>query len=142
MLETNTTGDTIKENLSRQLNNDASGLTQNQNKSLHVLGYLFLRMGLWDKAEHTFNTLIALRPKGNPCSLSHAALAAIFLEKKDGENAMQHLHIAMKDLAISSKNATFHLMKAKALWLEERHDEAKLAIDEYLYIMGNKDNNK
>lgn len=142
MSETNITSDSIKNTPSKQSNNSSSELNKNQRTSLQVLGYLFLRMELWDKAEHTFNALIALHSKGNPCSLSHAALASIALEKKDGKNAMQHLHIAMKNLAISSKNATFHLMKAKALWFEERHDEAKLAIDEYLYIMGNKDNNK
>lgn len=108
-------------------------LDKRQKTSLHVLGYLFLRMGLWDKAERTFTALVALS-KDSPCSLSYAALAAIALEKKDGKKAVQFLHIAMQDLAISSRNAGFHLMRAKALWLEERHDEAKLALNEYLYI--------
>ena len=122
--------------LANQPSQNVPGLTKNQNTSLQVLGYLFFRMGLWDKAEHTFNALISLNSNEGSCPLSHAALAAIALERKNGSSAMQHLESAMKNVPISSKNAAFHLMRAKALWLEERNDEAKLAIEEYIYIIG------
>jgi hypothetical protein len=42
----------------------------------------------------------------------------------------------MKGAPLSSREVTLHLLKAQALWLQGRKEEAQVARDEYLYLSG------
>ncbi len=111
---------------------------KHKKSSLHILGYLFLRMNLWDKAERTFKAILAISDKDQNYYTAQIALAAVCLEKHEYKQALEYLNSALEYIPISSKNASIHLMRAKALWFEERHDEAKNAIDEYTYLISSK----
>ncbi len=105
--------------------------------ALHVLAYLFLRMGFWDKAERAYKSLVATSEHVQP--RVYMALAFIALEKNDSRNALHFLHLAMQDLVISSNNAVIFLLRAKALKMEGRGEEAQNAIAQYAYYLkGNK----
>ena len=110
-------------------------LDKNQKLSLEVLAYLYLRMNLWDKAKRTYKALIA-QAKGKGINPKvYIALASIALEENNGKEALKCLTNATNNMTVSSKNAVIFLMKAKALWLEDRKDEAKNAVYEYLYLV-------
>ncbi len=108
--------------------------------ALHILAHLFLRMGFLDKAERTYKTIIAISPVEQIQPRLYLALAYIALEKKASREALNFLHLAMKDMVINSKNAVVYLLRAKALNMEGRMDEAKGAIDQYSYYIAS-DNN-
>ncbi len=105
---------------------------------MHVLGYMFLRMHLWDKAEKTFLAILANSPDGSPCRLSQVALAAAYLEQNEYKKALVYINEALENIPISSKNAILLLMKAKALWFENRQEEARQIVDEYVYLVAPK----
>lgn len=115
-----------------------SVLNKSQDTALHVLAYLFLRMSMYDKAGRVFKAISKLASKETPCIYAHAGLAAIALEKKEGKEANKHIRIVMDNIALSSRNAAFYLMQAKAFWLEERFDEAKSALESYVYLVAEK----
>ncbi len=113
--------------------------SKDASSSLHVLAYLFLRMGFLDKAERTYKAIIAMN-KNNPVQARiYMALAYISLEKKASREALQYIHLAMQDMPISSKNAIVYLLRAKALKIEGRNEEAQKAIDEYTYHLASRD---
>lgn len=110
-----------------------SSLTTEQRTTLNVLGYLFLRMGQFERAKRVFSALAALEPDDK---WARRNLAAICVQEGDGASALRHLHAAQEGEPLSSRDAALHLLRAKALWLEERTDEARRAIDEFMHMAG------
>ena len=94
-------------------------LTQEQRNTLSILGYLYYRMGRLDNAATVFAALDKLAPEGN------------------AEKALQLLHRVMDGQTLSTRHAALHLLRARALWQQGRKDEARAAVNEYLYLAGN-----
>ena len=82
-------------------------LTQEQRNTLSILGYLYYRMGRLDNAATVFAALDKLAPEG------------------------------MDAQTLSTRHAALHLLRARALWQQGRKDEARAAVNEYLYLAGN-----
>lgn len=110
-------------------------LTADQRKTLNVLGYLFLRMGRFDRAKRVFTALAALDPDD---AWAKRNLAAIDVREGDGASALRHLQASLGNEALSSRDAALHLLRAKALWLEGRKNEARRAVDEFAHLAGRK----
>ena len=113
-----------------------SSLTVEQRKTLHVLGYLFLRMGQFQRAKRIFSALAALDPEDR---WARRNLAALAVQEGNGALALQHLQTAMDKEILSSRDTALHLLRAKALWLEKRKDEARRAVDAFIYMAGRKE---
>lgn len=111
----------------------SSVLTRDQRQTLNVLGYLFLRMGQFDRAERIFSALAALDPDD---LWAQRNLAAIAVHDGNGASALRHLQAVMGGQSLSSRDAALHLLRAKALWLEGRKDEARRAVDEFMHLAG------
>lgn len=111
-------------------------LAKKEKDALHVLGYMLFRMGLFERSERVYKTLVKVAPQDAPDTLAHAALAAIAVQKNDGANALKELRFVLDGGVISDKKTPYLLMKAQAFWILERKDEAKSVIDEYLYLVG------
>ena len=110
-------------------------LTQEQRNTLSILGYLYYRMGRLDNAATVFAALDKLAPEGMDAISRRAAatLAAIETDRGNAEKALQLLHRVMDGQTLS----TLHLLRARALWQQGRKDEARAAVNEYLYLAGN-----
>lgn len=108
-------------------------LSLEQRRALNVLGYLFLRMGQFERAGRVFSALAALDPKDR---WARRNLAAIAMHAGDGAAAIRHLQQALPEGPLSTGDAALHLIRAKALWLEGRKDEARGAINEFLHLTG------
>jgi Flp pilus assembly protein TadD len=114
----------------------ASPLTTEQRKTLNVLGYLFLRMGQFERAKRIFSAMAALEPDDR---WARRNLAAIDVQAGDGASALRHLQAAIGGEPLSSRDAALHLLRAKALWQEGRKDEARRAVDEFMHLAGGKE---
>lgn len=66
-----------------------------------------------------------------------ATLAAIETDRGNAEKALQLLHRVMDGQTLSTRHAALHLLRARALWQQGRKDEARAAVNEYLYLAGN-----
>ena len=108
-------------------------LTQEQRNTLSILGYLYYRMGRLDNAATVFAALDKLAPEGRAA----ATLAAIETDRGNAEKALQLLHRVMDGQTLSTRHAALHLLRARALWQQGRKDEARAAVNEYLYLAGN-----
>ena len=113
----------------------SSSLTAEQRGTLNVLGYLFLRMGKCEQAKRVFSALAALDPDDR---WARRNLAAINVREGDGGAALRNLQASIGKEALSSRDAALHLLRARALWLEGRKEEARRAVDEYLLMAGEK----
>ena len=113
-------------------------MTAEQLTTLRVLAYLFFRMGHMERAGRVFAALAALADPECPDLQANVGLAAVALEQGRGKVALEHLRAIMenKDRAFSSKEAVFYLMRAQALWMEGRREEAKSMVETYLHLMG------
>ncbi|MBR5997508.1 MAG: hypothetical protein IK027_00175 [Deltaproteobacteria bacterium] len=113
-------------------------MTAEQLTTLRVLAYLFFRMGHMERAGRVFAALAALADPECPDLQANVGLAAVALEQGHGKEALEHLRTIMenKDRAFSSKEAVFYLMRAQALWMEGRREEAKSMVETYLHLMG------
>lgn len=111
-------------------------LSPEQRTTLSVLGYLYYRMGRFDSAAAVFSALTTQAP--DPADAvtrrSFATLAAIETERGNGEKALQCLHRALDGQNLSTRNAALHLLRARALWQQGRKDEARAAVNDYLYL--------
>ena len=106
-------------------------LTQEQRNTLSILGYLYYRMGRLDNAATVFAALHAISRR------AAATLAAIETDRGNAEKALQLLHRVMDGQTLSTRHAALHLLRARALWQQGRKDEARAAVNEYLYLAGN-----
>ncbi len=113
-------------------------LTQEQRSTLSILGYLYYRMGRLDNAATVFAALDRLAPEGMDAISRRAAatLAAIETDRGNAEKALRLLHRAMDGQTLSTPHAALHLPRARALWQQGRKDEARAAVNEYLYLAG------
>lgn len=113
-------------------------LTQEQRSTLSILGYLYYRMGRLDNAATVFAALDRLAPEGMDAISRRAAatLAAIETDRGNAEKALRLLHRAMDGQPLSTRHAALHLLRARALWQQGRKDEARAAVNEYLYLAG------
>lgn len=111
-------------------------LSLEEQKSLHVLGYLYYRMGLYDRAEKLLKSLLIMT-ENSPYDKSVFALAAALgILQKNGAEALEYLQNLFDGTVFTGKKACYYLLKAQALYLEERRDEAKDMLDMYLLYKG------
>ena len=113
-----------------------AGLGKEQQRTLHVLAYMMLRMRQQARAGRIYAALAALAPQDEPDRLALAGMAALAIEEGQGAKALEYLRTAMGGRVLSSRHAVLHLMKAQALWLEGRREEARASLDEYLFLAG------
>ena len=111
-------------------------LNEQQRRTLHVLAYMMLRMGQEARAGRIYAALAALAPEQGPDRLALEGLAALAISRGNGAKALEYLRGARGGRVLSSRQAVLHLMKAQALWLEGRREEARAALDEYLFLAG------
>ena len=116
-------------------------MTAEQLTTLRVLAYLFFRMGHMERAKRVFAALAALAEPKCPDLQASIGLAAVALEQGRGKEALEHLRSVMengtfKDRGLSSKEAVLYLMRAQALWMEGRREEAQDMVETYLHLMG------
>lgn len=110
-------------------------VTADERKTLSVLAFLFLRMGMDERARGIYEALAELSaPESSDWRFAHAGVAAVELELGNARAALEHLKQAIKSGPLSTKEAALHLLKAQALWQMGRRDEAQLARDEYLRL--------
>lgn len=108
--------------------------------TLHVLAFLFFRMGRMESAGRIYAALRALPagdakgPEGAEGSArpqdwrSSAGLAAVAIEQEEGETALAHIRAAVDAANFPPhvpERTVLDLMQAKALWLCDRKDEAR-----------------
>ena len=112
-------------------------LTQDERTALSVLAFLFFRMGMDDRARRVYEALAELSEPGTgDRRFAKAGVAAVAVESGDGEGALAALREAMAGGALSTKDASLYLLKARALWLLDRKTEAQSARDQFLYLTG------
>ncbi|MDR2302066.1 MAG: hypothetical protein LBF38_08520 [Deltaproteobacteria bacterium] len=103
-------------------------LDDEQFQTLLVLGFLFRRLGLVDKACRLYRVLIAIRPDDRSV-LTPAAAAA--LEEGRPEDALEFLD-RFDDGWPGEAAAVNYLIRAKALAALDKNLEASAAVKEYL----------
>lgn len=112
-------------------------LTKDERTALSVLAFLFFRMGMDDRARRVYEALAELsKPGTGDRRFAKAGIAAVAVESGDGEGALAALREAMAGGALSTKDASLYLLKARALWLLDRKTEAESVRDQFLYLTG------
>ena len=107
-------------------------LTKDERTALSVLAFLFFRMGMDDRARRVYEALAELsKPGTGDRRFAKAGIAAVAVE-----GALAALREAMAGGALSTKDASLYLLKARALWLLDRKTEAESARDQFLYLTG------
>lgn len=108
-------------------------LTASQQRALLMLGYLYLRMGQGKRARKLFAALVALDKDDG---WARRGLAAACLALGEGEAALEHIDKAIGSTPLPSRDAALHLLRARALWLTGRTDEAQNAVHAWLAAGG------
>ncbi|MDR2441944.1 MAG: hypothetical protein LBE31_00295 [Deltaproteobacteria bacterium] len=103
-------------------------LDDDQFKTLLVLGFLFRKLGLDDKASRLYQTLLALRPD-DPSLLAPAAAAA--LAEGRGEDSLDLLE-RLEASGSQNFQPVHWLIRAKAYAALERPEEAHKAALKYI----------
>lgn len=121
-------------------------LQRQHRETLLILGYMYLRMGELERAGRLFTALIVLAGDGAGNSgatapdlldrLAYASMAAVDLERDDPGAALDNLHKAMDGRVLSSREAALHLLRARALWRQDRREEARQAVDVFIGLGG------
>jgi len=124
-------------------------LERQHRETLLILGYMYLRMGELERAGRLFAALIALAGErvgssGAPIldsldRLAHASMAAVDLERDEPGAALDNLRKAMDARVLSSREAALHLLRARALWRQDRREEARQAVDAFIGLGGRLD---
>lgn len=112
-------------------------LTLDEQKSLHVLGYLYFRMGLYDKAANLLKSLLIMTENVPYDKSIFALTACIEILRKNGKSALEYLENVFDGSVFAGKKACYYLLRAQALFLEQRQDEARNMLDMYLLYKGN-----
>jgi len=110
-------------------------LDEEQRRALLVLGSLFLRMGQYARARKLFSALLALKADD---SWARRGLAATCAALGDGEAALKHIDQVLAMGSLPSRDAALYLVKARALWLCGRQDEARNAVHIWLDAGGSR----
>lgn len=108
-------------------------LSTEQRRALLVLGSLFLRMGQFARAKKLFAALSALDRND---AWTARCLAVAYLGLNEGEKALEQLDRAIGNNPLPSRDAALHLLRARALWLNNRPDEAKNAVNAWIAAGG------
>ena len=112
-------------------------LTEDEKKTLSVLAFLFLRMGMEDRARRFYETIAELSTPGTPdFRFAKAGLAAAALEAGDAETALREVREALAGGPLSTRDATLHWLRSRALWALGRKEEARAARETFLSMRG------
>lgn len=112
-------------------------VSADEKKALSVLAFLLFRMGQGERAARVYESLVELSEPGSSDWLfAQEGLAAARIELGDGEKALAAVKAAMKGRVLSSRESALHLLKAQALWLLGRKEEARASRDTYLALTG------
>lgn len=111
-------------------------LTLEEQKSLHILAYLYYRMGLYDKAEKLLKSLLIMTDNAPYEKSIFALCATLGILQKNGAEALEYLQNIFDGSVFTGKKTVYYLLKAQALYLENRQDEAKDMLDMYLLLKG------
>ena len=124
-------------------------LERQHRETLLIRGYMYLRMGEMERAGRLFAALIAVSGERSGSSgvlaldfldrLAYASMAAVDLERDDPGAALDNLHKAMDGRVLSSREAALHLLRARALWRQDRREEARQAVDAFIGLGGRLD---
>jgi Flp pilus assembly protein TadD len=106
-------------------------LDQNQMTSLKVLGFLYQRLGFFDRAARLFRALFALSPEDAEVVRN---LAAALIEEDDAEEALRLLDAPSRHT--DAPDPALLLLKARALWRLKRNEEAFAVMNTYLATNG------
>lgn len=115
-------------------------ISPEQRQALHVFAFMLFRMKREDRARTIYEALRAMSPAGQPDLLALAGLAAISIDEGKGSEALNYLKPVLANPTEPLRHAVIHLMKAQALWLDNRKTEAKAALNEYLLLAGRERN--
>jgi Flp pilus assembly protein TadD len=110
-------------------------LDQDQLVSLKVLGFLYLRLGFFDRASRLFRALFSLSPGDAEVARN---LAASVLEAGHPEEALDILDAPPLRAGpeVSAADPVLLLLKARALWRLDKNAEAQGVMDAYLAAAG------
>ena len=112
-------------------------LTEDEQKTLSVLAFLFFRMGMEDRARRFYETIAELSTPGTPdFRFAKAGLAAAALEAGDAETALREVREALAGGPLSTRDATLHWLRSRALWALGRKEEARAARETFLSMRG------
>ena len=112
-------------------------LTEDEKKTLSVLAFLFFRMGMEDRARRFYETIAELSTPGPPdFRFAKAGLAAAALEAGDAETALREVREALAGGPLSTRDATLHWLRSRALWALGRKEEARAARETFLSMRG------
>lgn len=112
-------------------------LTEDEKKTLSVLAFLFFRMGMEDRARRFYETIAELSTPGTPdFRFAKAGLAAAALEAGDAETALREVREALAGGPLSTRDATLHWLRSRALWALGRKEEARAARETFLSLRG------
>ncbi|WP_066858240.1 type III secretion apparatus assembly chaperone SctY [Halodesulfovibrio spirochaetisodalis] len=107
-------------------------LTKEQRTVIEVLGYTYLRVGEFDKAERIFKGLEAVYPDDMKNKRYLAYLSTV---KGDAASALSLLSECLDTGMMRSSDAPLLLIQAKALWSLGRKGESKDIFDRYLLLI-------
>lgn len=117
--------------------NAMPNLTEDEKKTLSVLAFLFFRMGMEDRARRFYETIAELSTPGTPdFRFAKAGLAAAALEAGDAETALREVREALAGGPLSTRDATLHWLRSRALWALGRKEEARAARETFLSMRG------
>ena len=112
-------------------------LTEDEKKTLSVLAFLFFRMGMEARARRFYETIAELSTPGTPdFRFAKAGLAAAALEAGDAETALREVREALAGGPLSTRDATLHWLRSRALWALGRKEEARAARETFLSMRG------
>ncbi|MBQ9536455.1 MAG: hypothetical protein IJU79_01545 [Desulfovibrionaceae bacterium] len=103
-------------------------LSKAQKRALHVLGFLFLRMGLFARARRLFAALVAIDPGDLNARIS---LAYSAIKLNDGETALHTLTGIAPGDPIPGGDSTLHLLLARAYNLVGESTQAQEAVQAF-----------
>lgn len=113
---------------------DKVDLSPENRTTLHVLAFLYFRMGRLESAARIYAALAAMPPlpdASQPDWRTLAGQAAVALEQEDGAAALTHARAAMAAGGFPPDTPEAEVLKrmyAKALWLCGNKDEARALI--------------
>lgn len=110
-------------------------LDANEVRTLHVLGFLFLRMGQYARAKRLFAALVALSSEDY---YARCALAEACIHVNDAETALHALTGITPETPIPGGPTTLYLLRAKSYALLGNTNAAREALAAFWKLQKNK----